>query len=275
MLMKRTLGWLLSWLILAGTGCQQAPEPESQALVVSASPSVAPLLEEIGQRFRERHPGVRVDIDTTASDRAVVDTRQGLADVGVITRSLLPGESGLQVLPLARDGVALFVHKTNPIPSLNNAQIAGLSTRALTYWKEVGGTDQPVVVVNHAEGRPLRILFLEHFGVSARQPVAAPTVVSSAQAIQAVASQPRAIGYGSLGMADSAVREGKPIRLLPLAGVPATPDNVHNGTYPFTRPLNLITRGKPRDLVREFLDFARSSEVHDLINKYGFSPAPP
>jgi phosphate transport system substrate-binding protein len=216
-----------------------------------------------------------VAIDPTASERAVLDTRQGLADVGLITRSPLPGESGLQVFPLARDGVAFFVHKNNPIPSLSDAQIVGLYTRTLTNWKEVGGTDQPVVVISAAEGRSLRTLFLDRLGIPARQLAIGPTVMSTAQAVQAVASQPRALVYGSLGVTDSAVREGAPIRLVPLDGVPATPDNVRNGSYPFTRPLNLITRGTPRDLVREFLDFARSGEVHDLINKYGFSPVPP
>jgi phosphate transport system substrate-binding protein len=261
-------------LLLVVAGCQKG-EREPEALVVSGTSVLAPLLQDIGQRFTESHPTVRIDVDFTQADRAVSDTRQGLADVGVICRPLKPGEAGLQVFPLGRDGVAVIVHKSNPLHSLTDKQLHSLFTRTFTNWREVGGGDDPVVVIHEAESELLRSVFLEHFNILPRQVPPGPSVATSIQAVQAVASQPRSISYASLGVASTAMQEGQPIRLLPLAGIAATPENVRNGSYPLIRPLLLLTRGTPQGMVGALVDYARSNQVDDLIEKYGFAPARP
>jgi phosphate transport system substrate-binding protein len=171
--------------------------------------------------------------------------------------------------------VAIIVNKGNPVPPLTASQFHGLFTRTYTNWREVSGKDEAVVVIQQAEADPLRQLLLEHFGILSRQVPPGPSVLSTLQAVEAVAAQPRALSYTSLGAASNAAHQGQAIRLLPLDGIAATPENVQNGTYPLSRPLNLLTRGVPRELVREFIDFARSDQVHDLIVKCGFTPVTP
>ena len=82
------------------------------------------------------------------------------------------------------------------------------------------------------------------------------------------------MGYVSLGCAEAAAAR-QPIRLLPLGGVSASLAQVQKGRYPFTRPLLLLTREPPAGPVRDFIDFARSSAVHDLLQKHGFVPVSP
>src|SRR5262249_56460418 len=124
----------------------------------------------------------------------------------------------------------------------------------------------------HADGRSLRALFLARFGLLSRQVVPTPAVASSRQAIRAVADHTGAIAYVSLGEATLAARAGRPIRLVALAGVAPTPENVERGAYPITHPLALLTRMGPAERVKSFVEFACSAKVADLIREKGFSP---
>jgi phosphate transport system substrate-binding protein len=232
---------------------------------------MAPLMAEIGKRFEALHPDVRIDIEPTSSARAINDTRLGLADLGMLGRAPRPEETGFLAHPVARDGLAILVHRSNRVRELTPGQIAGVFTRYYVNWKEVGGPDRPIVVVSQAEGRAAREVFLEHFGLRPPQLRADPAVPTSGYAIDGVARHRDAIGYASLGPAERAARE-KPIRLLPLAGVPATLENVSTGRYPLVRTLHLLTREPPRDLVKEFLDFARSADAAELARRHGFLP---
>jgi phosphate transport system substrate-binding protein len=260
-------------LVVCGSaGCRPAAPPVRH-LVLSGSRSLAPLMNDIGDRFEARHPGVRINIEPTRAARAINDTRQGLADLGVLGRALRPEETGLLVHPLARDGLAIIVHRSNLVRELTPAQIAGVFSRYYTNWKEVGGTDRPILVVSQAEGRAARDVFLDFCGLRPAEVRADPAVPTSVEAIQAVSAHPGAIGYASLGLADKATRS-QPIRLIPLAGMTATLDNVRTGRYPLVRLLQLLTREPPQGLVKEFLDFARSADVHDLIRQHGFVPGP-
>src|SRR5262245_47386224 len=106
--MARACGAIVAGaLVLAvASGCGKTP-PARQAVVLSGSRSMVPLLRDITARFSERRPDVRIDIEATSSDRAQIDTRQGVADIGLLGRALRPEETGLRGHLLARDGIAV------------------------------------------------------------------------------------------------------------------------------------------------------------------------
>ena len=83
---------------------------------------------------------------------------------------------------------------------------------------------------------------------------------------------PHAIGYVSIGAAEYEARRGAPVRLLSLGGVEASVENVRQGIFPLSRPLNLVTSGEPQGLARRFIEFARSPQVHDLVRAQYFVP---
>jgi phosphate transport system substrate-binding protein len=274
MAMRRSVGLIVCGLLLANlpAGCHPS-EPLKRSLVLSGSHSMVPLMTAVGRRFEESHPDVRVNVEAVPGERILSDTRQGLADLGMLGRALRPEETGLHAFPIAKDGLALIVHRDNPIPQLNADQVAGVFTRAYQNWREVRGSDNPILPVSQGEGRGAREAFLRHFGLEARQVRADPAVSGSEQVIDAVATHPNAIGYASLPAVQQA--GNKPIRVVPLGGVTPTLENIANRRYLLVRPLQLLTREAPQGLIREFLDFVRSAEVHDLIEKHGFVPASP
>jgi phosphate transport system substrate-binding protein len=68
------------------------------------------------------------------------------------------------------------------------------------------------------------------------------------QGIKTVAGNLGAIGYVSVGAAEYAATHDVAIRLLPLDGIPASIETVKDGSFPLSRPLNLVTRGQAQGL---------------------------
>ena len=246
---------------------------EEKQLVVTGSSTVAPVLSEIAKRYESLHPDVRIDIQTGGSSRGLKDARTGLADIGMVSRALKEEEKDLMPFLIGIDGVAMIVHADNPIKELSRQQIIDIYTGKINNWSELGGTDEPIVVINKAEGRATLELFLEYFEL--KSPDIQPDIIAgdNEQDIKAVAGNPFSIAYVSIGNAEYDIKVGVPIRLLPLEGVPATSENVAAERFPMRRPLNLVVSKQPEGLVLDFINYARSAEVRDIVkNFYYVSP---
>ncbi|MDP1925229.1 MAG: phosphate ABC transporter substrate-binding protein [Thiobacillus sp.] len=271
--MKRILTFLAT--LLAALAILPGAQAASGKLVLTGSSTVAPLALEIGKRFEAANPGIRVDVQTGGSSRGVADAMNGLADIGLVSRSLKPVEAKTLVAhTIALDGVALIVNASNPVRQLDDAQIQAIYTGQTRNWRAAGGPDRPITVVSKAEGRSTLELFLHYTGLKNSQIRAQAVIGDNQQGIKTVAGNPGAIGYVSIGAAEYAVEHGIPIRLLPMAGVAATTDAVQRGHFPLSRPLNLVTRGAPSPLAARFIAFAQSPAVRDLIEAQYFVPPP-
>lgn len=241
-------------------------------LVLTGSSTIAPLAAEIGKSFEQQNPGVRVDVQTGGSSRGVNDARSGLADIGMASRALKPEEQDLMPHTIAMDGVAVILHASNPVQTLSDEQIKAIYTGQITNWRAVGGGEVPITVVNKAEGRSTLELFLHYFKLKNSGIKARVVIGDNQQGIKSVAANPGAIGYVSVGTAEYEATHGTPIKLLPMAGIAANVENVRNGKFPLTRPLNLVTRGAPNALAQRFIDFARSGAADDLVQAQFFVP---
>ena len=243
-------------------------------IVLTGSSTMAPLAAEIAKRFESLHPGVRVDVQAGGSSRGVADVRRGHNDIGMASRALKDAEAGLFAFTIAQDGIGLIVHGDNPVPALSDDQVVAIYTGEISNWQAVGGPDAPITVVHKAEGRSTLELFLHYFGLKNSQVRPQVVIGDNEQGIKTVAGNPGAIGYVSIGTAAYDVAHGVPIRLLPVGGVAATIENVKNGTFPISRPLNLVTARPPDGWAARFVEFARSPQVHDLVGAQYYVPLP-
>ncbi len=256
-------------LCAAVCACSQKNE---QVLTLTGSSTIAPLAQELAQRFEKMHPGVKVNVQAGGSSRGVADARSGLAQIGLVSRALKDDERDLTAHTVARDGVAIIVHQDNPVRALTREQIIALYTGAARDWSDVGGPAHGVTVVNKAEGRSTLELFLHHFALKAGQIKADVVIGDNQQGIKTVAGNRYAIGYVSIGTAEYEAVHGTPIKLLPLAGVIPSTTAVRDGTFPLARPLNLVTRPGATGLTRQFIDFALSAQAHEAIVQEYFVP---
>ncbi|MBE9028568.1 phosphate ABC transporter substrate-binding protein [filamentous cyanobacterium LEGE 11480] len=274
--LHRFLPFSIGALLLL-SACDKPPNSANAAnkLVVTGSSTVAPLLSEIAKRYEANHAGVRIDVQTGGSSRGIADARQGVAQIGMVSRSLKSTENDLQAFMIAKDGIAVILHEQNPVAKLSNQQIVEIYTKQITNWQQLGGRDAPITVVHKAAGRSTLELFVSHFKL---KPTAVkPDVIigDNEQGIKTVAGNPNAIGYVSIGTAEYSVKHQVPVKLIPLDGVAASIANVQNGKFPLARSLNLVTKSAPQGFQKEFIDFARSKEVRDLVQAQYFVPVQP
>ena len=264
---------LAIWTLFGGLGLMSMPVFSAEnKLSMTGSSTVAPLALEIAKRFESQNPGVRIDVQTGGSGRGIADARNGTADVGLVSRSLKADESDFQGHTIALDGVAVILHKSNPVGNLSNAQIVGIYTGTIQNWKEVGGKDQKITVVNKAEGRSTLELFAQYFGLKNSQIKAQVVIGDNQQGIKTVAGNPGAIGYVSIGSAEFEIENGVPLKMLSMNGVKPNTENVRNGSFPLSRALLLVTKGTDTDLRKKFLSFAKSPAVYDLVKEQYFVP---
>ncbi len=265
--MRKILGHLLVMLSIIGVDPLWAAD---NRLVLTGSSTVAPLALEIGKRFEQQNPGVRVDVQTGGSTRGVNDALMGLADIGMASRSLKTGESGLAIYTIAMDGIGIIVNQHNPVSALTKPQIIDIYTGKILNWQQLGGRDQTITVVNKAEGRSTLELFLQHFSLKNSQIKPDVIIGDNEQGIKTVAGNPGAIGYVSIGTAEYAEQQDVAIKSLPMDGVPAKVSSVRDKRFPLIRPLNLLVMGQPSALAKRFIEFAQSAAVNNLIEAQYF-----
>src|SRR5262249_53627349 len=173
-----------------------AKEPLLGRMVMTGSSTVAPLVSEIAKRFEKLHPGARVDVQTGGSSRGITDTERGSATIGMSSRTLKPAEAEkLDEHIIARDGVAMLVHASNPVANLTDAQVLAIYKGEIKRWSELGGPDTEITVINRAGGRSELELITEYFGVKAAELKASIVSGENQHGIKSVAGDPNAIVY--------------------------------------------------------------------------------
>lgn len=244
----------------------------TQTLTLTGSSTIAPLASEIAKAYEEANPDVQVNVQTGGSSQGIADARSGVADIGMASRSLTEEESDITAHTIANDGITMIVHGENPVASLTKEEISGIYTGEIDNWQEVGGEDRPITVVNKADGRATLEIFLEFLDIDGQQIQSDQIIGDNQQGIQSVAGNPTAIGYVSIGTAEFHREDGTNLALLTVDGIEASSETVSAGEFPMSRPLNFVTHGEPTGVTEDFISFAQSSQVNDIIQAQFFVP---
>ena len=261
--MRFLLAILIIWGFTANAG---------EKVIITGSSTIAPVISDLAKIYEGKHSKVRIDVQTGGSSRGILDARKGLAQIGMVSRALKKNENDLKHFTLAKDGLAIIVHKSNPVTELTEDQIKQIYVKKITNWKTVNGEDKKIVVVNKAEGRSTLELFLKFFKLKNSQIKPDIIIGDNEQGIKTVSKNPNAIAYVSIGAAEYNASVGVPLKLLKFKGVDAKVQNVENGTYPLMRELNLVTREVPKGLADKFIKYVLSKEASQTIKDHYFVP---
>ena len=259
--------------LLGLAGCGKKADVAVSKITIVGSSTIAPLMSEIAKAFEKANPGVRIDVQAGGSSRGVLDVRQGTAQIGMVSRELKADErSDLRHVLLAKDGLAMIVHKSNPVKALTKQQVVDIYSGKLTHWAEAGGPDLPITVVSKAEGRSTLEVFSQYFGLSYKDIKAHVVIGDNQQGIQTVSGAPAGIGYVSIGSAEYEAGHGAAIRLVPLdSHVPSTAA-VAEGSYPLSRELNLVFKAEQEARLAGLLKFVQTPEAAELTARQFFVP---
>jgi phosphate transport system substrate-binding protein len=265
---------LVSMVVLLAAGCGQSDssdggsdqdqEPGSQTLSgsvqIAGSTSVQPLAEELASAFMAKNPEVRIDVAGGGSGAGIKAAQEGTADIGTSSRELKPEETGIEATVIAKDGIAVIVNPSNEVGGLTVEQVGKIYTGEITNWKEVNGKDAPITLVTREEGSGTRDAFQELAGIEIDNSKA--IVQGSTGAVRtAVANDPNAIGYMSMGSVNEEVKAVK------IEGVDPVEANVLNGTYKISRPFLFLTKSTPEGVVKAFIDFVLSDEGQKIVGE--------
>ncbi len=276
-----TSWWLGGWLLVAVciAGCQSLPSTASQrsslqgTLQITGSSTVGPLVAAIAERFEQLHPNVRVDVQTGGSSRGIADVRSGLADIGMSSRQLKASESKQAIAwPIAWDGVGFVVHADNPADEVTRQQLVDIFSGHWSSWPAAGDSAAQLIVIDRAAGRSEVDVISQYLQLQPHQFRADLIAGENQQAIKLVIGNRNAITYLSVGAAEFESSLGAPIKLLRLDHVAASSRSVASGEYPLLRPLVLVTQPIPSDIAWQFIQYAQSAAVDDLIREFAYVP---
>ena len=233
----------------------------------NGSTSMEKVMGYLKEGFAEVQPGITINYTASGSSAGITGAKDGTCDIGLASRDLKDGETGVKPITVAKDGIAIVVNPQNPVANLTVEQIAQLATGEITNWSEVGGNDGQVVFMGREAGSGTRDGFESITGTEDACKYQNEST-STGEVIAAVASNPNAIGYASL----SSVNET--VKAITVDGVAPTEETVLDGTYAIQRNFNFIVSDSAElsDAANAFVQWATSAEASDLIAGAGAVP---
>ena len=239
----------------------------SGSISMVGSTSMEKLANALSEAFMEKYPDVTVTAEFVGSGAGIEAVTNGTADIGNSSRSLKDEEKAAGVVEnvVAIDGIAVCVDPANEVADLTKEQLTNIYNGTVTNWKEVGGADEPIIVIGREAGSGTRGAFEELVDLKDACKYA-NELDSTGAVIAKVASTPGAIGYASLDALDDSVKA------LSLEGVEATAENIKAGNYFLSRPFVMATKGEisgQSDLVQAWFDFVLGDEGQQVASEVG------
>ena len=235
-------------------------------LTLAGSTSIQPFADKWAEIFMEKHPGMGVNVQGGGSSAGIQACKSGACQIGMSSRELKGDEKDLLEIVVARDGLAVIVHPSNPIRGVKLAEVKQIFAGDLRNWKLLGGDDRAMTVVTREEGSGTRGAFQELVMGKTRIFKGAITQDSNGTVREIIAHDPYSIGFISLGLVNEQVRA------LVLDGASASEEHIRDGSYKLVRPFLFVSLGEPAGLAKEFVDFVLSAEGQALVKKEGLLP---
>jgi phosphate transport system substrate-binding protein len=235
---------------------------------LAGSSSLKPFAERWAEAYRKDHAQVTVQVQINDSNAGVQAALSGSAEIGMSSRELSGDEAKkLTRIVVARDGLTLVVHPSNPLGDLKPEQVHAIFAGETSRWKDLGGADKGIHVVTREPGSGTRATFEEL--VMKGKPFAGAAAVQGSQSavLAAVAADPDAIGYASQVAVDATVKA------LKVGGIESSPATVSSHTYPLTRPFYFLVKGEMSPAVKDFVDYVLSPDGQAIVRKEGLYAA--
>jgi len=258
-----------------GTGStlpsESTPQSSGAALsgkiTMAGSTSMEKLSNALAEAFMEENSGVTVTAEFTGSSAGIESLLAGSVDIGNASRKLKNSEAGSGAVEniVAIDGIAVVVNPNNSVQDLTQEQLTSIYKGEITNWSELGGSDEPIVVVGREAGSGTRGAFEEILKIQDACKYALE-LDSTGTVVAKVASTAGAIGYVSLDMVDDTVTA------LKLDGVEAAAGQIKAGDYFLARPFVMATKGEiseQSELVQAIFEYIYSDAGTELIESIG------
>lgn len=271
----RLLAPFIALLIMPGLLLALAP----QRITIKGSDTMVILV----QRWTEVYPdkaGAEFQVTGGGSGVGIAALLNGTTDICASSRPMKPAEveqmkakynyKGLEVR-VARDGLAVYVHKSNKVKQLTIEQVRLIFTGKITNWKELGGADKPINLYSRENNSGTYEFFKDHVLLKQDFAPQAQHMAGTAALINAVSKDPNGIGFGGAAYAKNvkalaiALEKGKPY-------VAPSEAAILNSEYPISRFLYFYLSKRPEGNVKKFIDWVISPAGQKVVRDVGYYP---
>ena len=251
--------------LLAVAGCSRSSRT---AVTLAGSTAFQPFAEKLAEHYAQAHPNARINVQGGGSAVGIQSALSGSAQIGMADLLEMPPEAkALTATVVARDGIAIIVNPANSVSNVTADQARDIFAGKIVNWKELGGGDAPIRVISREDGSGTRRSFDKLVLKGEKLAAGALFQNSNGTSREAVASDPNAVGYVSIGLVIEKVRA------LTWNGVAPTNADVKNGSYPLSRPVFFLTKGDAAPNVKAFVDYVLSPEAQAILEKEGLIAA--
>ncbi|MTD38974.1 phosphate ABC transporter substrate-binding protein PstS family protein [Erwinia sp. CPCC 100877] len=268
-------------LLLAGCGNQGAATDSSDTakagssnqqvkIVAVGSTALQPLVDAAKDQFTAENSNYVISVQGGGSGTGLSQVADGAVTIGN-SDVFAEEKSGIDADKLVDHRVAVVgmgpvVNKEVGVKAITKQQLIDIFTGKIKNWKEIGGKDQEIAVINRSSGSGTRATF-EKWGLDGATAVQSQEQDSSGTVRQIVAQTPGAISYLAFSyMDDSTVA-------LSIDGVKPTEENVADNSWKIWSYEHMYTKGEPDKNVKAFLDYMLKEDVQQgVVKELGYLP---
>lgn len=259
---------LLFSAVLVLTGCKGSSG--QQTITAVGSSAAQPLVELAGEEFTKNNPDQYVNVQGGGTGTGLSQIQQGAVDIG---NSDLFAEqksdidsSNLVDHRIAAVGMVPIVNRKVSVDSLTLKQLREIFAGEITNWKQVGGRDLPITIINRADGSGTRSSFQEDV-MGKSQFVRAQEQDSSGMVRQIVDNTAGSISYLAMPYLNDTVKTMK------IDNISPTIENIENNRWKIWSYEHLYTNGKPTGMTKEFLNYVMTAHVqNNVVKKLRYVP---
>jgi phosphate transport system substrate-binding protein len=244
----------------------------SGTITAAGSTALQPLVDQVSQKFMSDNSGVSITVQGGGSGGGLTQVAGGQVDIGnsdIFAEEKLKEEAkGLQDHQVAVVAITAVTHPQAGVDNLTKQQLVDIFSGKVTNWKDVGGVDQKIVIVNRPASSGTRKSFENlALGGPSKDLPGAIQEESSGTVKKLVAETPGAIGYLALSYLDDSVKAVK------YDGTDPSVENVTSGKFPVWAYEHMYTKGEPTPLVKAFLDYMVSDALQNGdVKDMGYIP---
>ena len=248
------------------TGCANN---NSNKITVVGSSAMQLLAEQAGNDYRLSHPDSNIVVQGGGSGTGLSQVQAGAVEIGT-SDVFAETQKGIDAKKLQNHlvavvGIVPIVNKSAGVKNLTRQQLSDIFTGKITNWKQVGGKNQNITVINRSKGSGTRGTF-EGLILNGKKPIQAQEQDSNGTVRKIVSSTPGTISYISFPYAND-----ENIQKLSIDKIKPTNKNVETNRWHLWSYEHMYTKGKPNKNVQKFIDYMLGSKVqNDLVPKLGY-----
>ncbi|RMC59676.1 phosphate ABC transporter substrate-binding protein [Lactobacillus sp. ESL0259] len=265
---KSNLGVLLALILfipLFLTGCSQNREK----ITIVGSSALQPLIEQAGNDYHLAHMSSNIVVQGGGSGTGLSQVQAGAVEVGTSdvyaeTQKGIDAKK-LEDYPVAVVGIVPIANKGVGVKNLSPKQLSDIFTGKITNWRQVGGKNQSIIVINRSRGSGTRSTF-EDLILKGKDAVNSQEQDSNGTVKKIVNSTPGTISYISFPYAND-----QNIQKISINHVQPENKNIPTNKWPLWSYEHMYTKGKPNKATAAFIKYVLSKKVQkDLVPKIGY-----